>query len=106
MLIYQASENEQNAFKSSTTQMKLANEIAYKTCNWLLQKDLCHFDGNHKRTKSFVTLTDGAYHRLLRKQVVLGTMNCNYEDSSTVAKSKHFKKLILQVKSFLLESRQ
>ena len=47
MVIYEANENEQNAFKSSTTQMKLANEIAYKTCNGLLQKGLCHFDGNH-----------------------------------------------------------
>ena len=62
------------------------NEIAYGTCNELLQKDLSHFDGNHKRAKSFVTLSGGVYHQLLRKQVIFVTMNCNYEDSSTVAK--------------------
>ena len=64
MLIYEINENEQNAFNSSTTQMKITNEtneIAYETCNELLQKDLCHFDGNDKRTKSFVTLSGGVY---------------------------------------------
>ena len=78
MLIYEINQNEQNAFNSSTTQMKITNEtneLAYETCNELLQKDLCHFDDNHKRAKSFVILSSGAYHQLLGKKVVFATMN-------------------------------
>ena len=46
----------------------------------------CHFDGNHKRVKTFVTLTASVYHLLLKKQIVLATMNCKHEDSNYVAK--------------------
>ena len=41
----------------------------------LAMKDHCHFDSNHERAKSFVTLTKDVYHRLFRKQVVFATMN-------------------------------
>ena len=50
-----------------------------------MHEEYCHFDGNYKRVKAFVTLTVSVYHPLLRKQVILATMNCKHEDSNYVA---------------------
>ena len=50
-----------------------------------MHEEYCHFDGNHKRVKAFVTLTAGVYHPLLQKQVILATMNCKHKDSNYVA---------------------
>ena len=43
-------------------------------------------NGNHKIVKEFVTLTASIYHPLLRKQLVLATMNYKHEDSKNVGK--------------------
>ena len=51
-----------------------------------LKHAYCHFHDNHKRVKDFVTLTAGVYHPLLRKQLILATMNCKHEDSNNVAR--------------------
>ena len=37
-------------------------------------------NGNFKKVKSFATLTVSVYHSLLRKQVVLASMQCKQED--------------------------
>lgn len=84
-MIYDINENEQFVFKTSTSQMKIAMEMD-EGGNHYLNEEYCHFDGNHKRVKTFVTITASVYHPLLRKQVVLATMNCKHEDSSYVAK--------------------
>ena len=55
------------------------------TGDHFLSKEYCHFDGNHKRVKEFVTLTASVYHPLLRNQIVLATMNCKHEDDIYVA---------------------
>ena len=43
-------------------------------------------NGNGKIVKEFVTLTASVSHPLIRKQLVLATMNCKHEDSNNVAK--------------------
>ena len=52
----------------------------------LLKHVYCHFHDNHKRVKEFVTLTASVYHPLLRKQLILATMNCKHGDSNNVAR--------------------
>ena len=39
-----------------------------------------YLDENFKKVKSSVTLTANVYHSLLRKQVVLASMQCKQED--------------------------
>ena len=83
-LIHVINENEQYAFKTSSTQMKIACSMDTDGDHFM-HEEYCHFDGNHKRVKAFVTLTASVYHPLLRKQVILATMNCKHEDSKYVA---------------------
>ena len=49
-----------------------------------LSKELCSFDGNVKRTKKVTTLSTSVFHPLLRKQVVLASMECTGEDNHNV----------------------
>ena len=44
-----------------------------------LKHAYCHFHDNHKRVKEFVTLTASVYHPLIRKQLILATMNCKHK---------------------------
>ena len=76
----------QYVFKTSTAQMKIALEVDGEVDHFM-HIEYCHFDGNHKRVKTFVTLTASVYHLLLKKQIVLATMNCKHKDSKYVAKS-------------------
>ena len=41
-------------------------------------------NGNFKKVKSFATLTVSVYHSLLRKQVVLASMQCKQEDKENI----------------------
>ena len=96
LLIYAVNGNEQYVIKTSTAQMKIALEMDEEGDHFM-HNEYCHFDGNHKRVKTFVTLTASVYHLLLKKQIVLATMNCKHEDSNYVAKfwrtfNKAFKK--------------
>ena len=45
----------------------------------------CYLDGKYKRCRGFVTLTASVYHSLLRKQIILGTMEAESENSENVA---------------------
>ena len=85
LLIYAVNENEQYVFKTSTAQMKIALQMDEEGDHFMYN-EYCHFDGNHKRVKTFVTLTASVYHLLLKKQIVLATMNCKHKDSNYVAK--------------------
>ena len=76
--------------------MKIALEMDEEDDHFM-HNEYCHFDGNHKRVKSLVTLTASVYHLLLKNQIVLATMNCKHENSNYVAKfwrtfNKAFKK--------------
>ena len=50
----------------------------------ILKDEYCYFDGKERRLKKFVTLTASLYHPLLRKQVVLASMDCEKEDTENV----------------------
>ena len=47
------------------------NDQIDETSSGILQEGHCHFDGNHKRDKFFVTFTAIVYDRFLKKQVFL-----------------------------------
>ena len=83
LLIYAMNGNEQYVFKTSTAQMKIALKMD-KESDYFMHNEYCHFDGNHKRVKIFVTLTVSVYHLILKKQIVLATMNCKHEDSNYI----------------------
>lgn len=51
----------------------------------ILSKEFCCFDGKVNRCKGLVTLTASVYHPILRKQVVLASMECESESTETVA---------------------
>ena len=76
--------SQQSIFKTSESQMKIASEMLEMDfdSDHFLRHAYWHFHGNHKIVKEFVTLTATIYHPLLRKQLVLATMNC----SNNVAK--------------------
>lgn len=82
-LIHEIDEANQIVFKSSSLKMKIAKEMD-KNGDHFLSKEFCHFDGNHKRTRNYVTLSASVYHPLLRKQITLATMQCVREDGVSV----------------------
>ena len=53
--------------------MQLAREMQLNSIN-CMNEEFCFFDGNHKRVKSFVTLTASTYDPLLQKQVALAIL--------------------------------
>ena len=81
-LVAMVDENLQVVFKTSTPQMKLAQEMS--TPGRLLANEVCCFDGKKKRTKNFTTLTASVYHSLLKKQVPLAIMECTGEDNVNI----------------------
>ena len=83
-LIHNINDSQQSIFKTSTSEMKFALEVDFEGDHFL-KDEYCHLDGNHKRVREFVTLTARVYHPLLRKQLVLATMNYKHEDSNYVA---------------------
>ena len=80
--------SQQSIFKTSASQMKIASEMLEMDfdSDHFLRHAYWYFHGNHKRVKQFVMLTATIYHPLLRKQLVLATMNCKHEDSNNVTK--------------------
>ena len=83
-LIHIINESQQSIFKTSTSPMKLALEMDFEGDHFL-KDEYFHSDGNHKRVRESVTLTATFCHPLLRKQLVLATMNCKHDDSNYVA---------------------
>ena len=80
--------SQQSIFKTSASQMKIASEMLEMDfdSDHFLRHAYWYFHGNHKIVKQFVMLTATIYHPLLRKQLVLATMNCKHEDSNNVTK--------------------
>ena len=62
--------------------MNIANEMNAEV--GLFSEEYCYFDANHKRVTLYTTLTASMYHPLLRKQVVLATMQCKHENTKFV----------------------
>ena len=87
-LIHVINENEQYAFKTSSTQIKIACSMDIDGDHFM-HEEYYHFDGTHKNVKLFVTLTAIVYHPLLRKKVILATINCKHEGSNYVAEFWH-----------------
>ena len=59
-----------------------------------LKHAYCHFHDNHKRVKEFVTLTASVYHPLLRKQLILATMNCKHVVTMLPGSGKNLVRLL------------
>ena len=87
-LIHVINENEQYAFKTSSTQMKIACSMDTDGDHFM-HEEYYHFYGTHNYVKLFVTLTTSVYHPLLRKKVILTTINYKHEDSNYVAEFWH-----------------
>ena len=45
-----------------------------------LSSSYVHFDGNEKRVNNMRTLTLSMYHQLIRKEIILATLNCEGEN--------------------------
>ena len=71
-------------FKGSRQKEKIALNINRNGYHFL-KNEFCYFDGKYRRCRGFVTLTASVYHTLLRKQVILGTMEAEAENSGNVA---------------------
>jgi len=71
-------------FKSSREKAKIALNMNRNGSHYL-NSEFCYFDGKYKRCRGFVTLTASVYHSLLRKQIILGTMEAESENSQNVA---------------------
>ena len=71
-------------FKTSTQKMKIALNLN-RHGDHFLNDEFCFFDGKYNRCRGFITLTVSVYHVLLRKQVVLATMEVEAETAANVA---------------------
>lgn len=87
--IYKVNENSGNpdmpyfVFKTSHTKMKIALDLD-QDGHHFTNSEFCFFDGKHKCCKGFVTLTASVYHQLFWKQVPMGIMETENEDSANV----------------------
>ena len=83
-LIYRMNDRTQNnqptfVFKTSSISLEIAKNMT-RDKNHYLSNVFAYFDGNEKRTKRMTVLTLSVYHPLLRKQIILATMDCESEN--------------------------
>ena len=89
LYIYKINDNTGNpdrtsfVFKLSTLKAKIAINMDRDKKHFLAQ-EFCFFDGKHKRTKGYVTLTASVYHPLLRRQIPLAAMESVSENTENV----------------------
>jgi hypothetical protein len=69
-------------FKSSKLGAKFAQDMVEE--GHILHEEFCCFDGKVNRCKGLVTVTASVYHPILRKQLVLASMECESESTETV----------------------
>ena len=50
----------------------------------ITSEEFCSFNGRGCRVKDFKTLTDSAYHTLLKRQIPLAIMECKQGDSAHI----------------------
>ena len=62
-------------FKTSSISLEIAENMTRGKNHYLSNAFAC-FDGNEKRTKRMTVLTLSMYHPLLRKKIILATMDC------------------------------
>ena len=74
-----------HVFKMSKIAAKIAINMD-KDGGHFMGKEYCFFDGNHKRSRGFITLGCYVYHPLLRKIIRLASMEVGSEDSESVQK--------------------
>jgi len=70
-------------FKTSHERMDIAMKMN-KDGDHFLQEEYCYFDGKVKRCRNYVTLTASTYHPLLKKQIPLGIMEAERENSENI----------------------
>lgn len=84
-------------FKSSKLGAKFALNMTEDE-DHILSKEFCCFDGKVNRCKGLVTLTASVYHPILRKQVILASMESESESTETVALFwSHINKILSKV---------
>ena len=81
--IYKIDEKKQFVFKISKLKMQLAREMQPDGINYM-NVEFCFFHSNHKRVKSFVTLTATTYDSLLLKQIALAILECKHEGTENI----------------------
>ena len=74
-LIYRMNNQPTFVFKTSSISLEIAENMTRGKNHYLSNVFAC-FDGNEKRTKRMTVLTLSMYHPLLRKQIILATMDC------------------------------
>ena len=78
-LIYRMNNQPTFVFKTSSISLEIAENMTRGKNHYLSNVFAC-FDGNEKRTKRMTVLTLSMYHPLLRKQIILATMDCESEN--------------------------
>ena len=70
-------QNNQPTFvsKASSVSLEIAENMT-RAKNHFLSNAFAYFDGKEKRTKRMAVLTLTMYYPLLRKQIILATMDC------------------------------
>ena len=78
-LIYRMNNQPTFVFKTSSISLEIAENMT-RGKNHYLSNAFAYFDGNEKRIKRMTVLTLSMYHPLLRKQIILATMDCESEN--------------------------
>ena len=66
-------------FKTSSVSVDIGKKLD-RTGDHYLSSSYVHFDGNEKRVNNMTTLTLSIYHPLIRKQIILATLNYEGEN--------------------------
>ena len=89
LLVYKVNDSRGNpdvpsfVFKTSRERMDIAMKMN-KDGDHFLKEEYCYFDGKVKRCRNYVTLTASTYHPLLKKQIPLGIMEAERENSENI----------------------
>ena len=83
-LIYKLNHRDLNnqptyVFKTSSVSVDIGKKLD-RTGDHYLSSSYVHFDGNGKRVNNMIKLTRSIYHPLIRKQIILATLNCEGEN--------------------------
>lgn len=89
LLVYKVNDSRGNldmpsfVFKTNRERMDIAMKMN-KDGDHFLQEEYCYFDGKVKRCRNYVTLTASTYHPLQKKQIPLGIMEAERENSENI----------------------
>ena len=71
-------------FKNSSASVDIGKKLDRVGGHYLSSRYV-HFDGNEKIANNMTTLTLSIYHPLIRKQIILATLNCEEENKKTLS---------------------